>query len=73
MEGSQGDGVQRHVVLLHELRQLLPGHHLMVISELVHWDQFIPWWQRGLRSAVEWSVGVQRRAVGGCRGRSGHW
>ena len=72
VEGSQGDGVDGHVVLPHEVGQLLPRHHLVLLGQLVHGDQLIAGRQRGLGRGVEWGAGVKRRGVGGARPRRGH-
>ena len=60
LEGSQGDGVNGHVVLPHEVGQLLPRHHLVILGQLVHGDQLVAGGQRRLRRGVEWSAGVKR-------------
>ena len=57
---------QEHVVPLHELGQLLPGHHLVLLGQLVHGYELIARGQRGLGCAVEWGGRVERGAVGGC-------
>ena len=43
VEGAQGDGVERHVVLLHQDGKIFPGNHLMFICELVNGYEFISW------------------------------
>ena len=53
-----------HVVFPHEVRQILPGNNLVVLSQLVHRHQLVARGQRGLRAGVERSVRVQRGGVG---------
>ena len=60
LKGSQGNGVNGHVVLPHEVGQLLPRHHLVILCQLVHGDQLVAGGQRRLRCGVEWSAGVKR-------------
>ena len=52
-----------HVVFPHEVRQVLPGHHLVLLSQLVHRHQLVAGRQWGLRGGVERSVRVERGGV----------
>ena len=46
-EGPQWDMWQGEVVLMHKAGQLFPRHNLMLLSQLVYWDELISWRQRG--------------------------
>ena len=45
--GPQGDSVHGEVVLLQQLRQLRPRHHLVLGRQLADGHQLVAWGQRG--------------------------
>ena len=68
--GEEHYTISYHVVSPHEVRQILPGNNLVVVSQLVHRHQLVARGQGGLRAGVERSVGIQRGGVGRTRSAS---